>query len=35
MVIDGIRLPQVPVLLADLGNYPIILGRSWLAEQDI
>jgi hypothetical protein len=25
----------IPLLIADLGNHEIILGRKWLAEQDI
>ena len=33
--IDGRQFKEVPLLIADLGNHEIILGRKWLAEQDI
>jgi hypothetical protein len=33
--IDGRQSKEVPLLIADLGNHEIILGRKWLAEQDI
>ena len=32
--IDGRQLKEVPMLIADLGNHEIILGRKWLAEQE-
>ena len=33
--IDGRQFKEVPLLIADLGNHEMILGRKWLAEQDI
>jgi predicted aspartyl protease len=33
--IDGRQFKEVPLLIANLGNHKIILGRKWLAEQDI
>ena len=33
--VNGRRLLNVPMLLADLGGYEMILGRVWLAENEI
>lgn len=32
---DGRRFNNTPFLIADIGGHDVILGKSWLAEQDI
>ncbi|KGM91421.1 uncharacterized protein PADG_12489 [Paracoccidioides brasiliensis Pb18] len=33
--VDGRRFQNVPLLVTDLGQHPVILGQKWLAAQDI
>lgn len=33
--VEGRRFLKVPLLITDLGQYDLILGRKWLSEQDI
>ncbi|OJD09852.1 hypothetical protein ACJ73_10055 [Blastomyces percursus] len=33
--VGGRRFLNVPMLLADLGSYEMILGRVWLAEKEV
>ncbi|KGM91419.1 uncharacterized protein PADG_12491 [Paracoccidioides brasiliensis Pb18] len=33
--VDGRRFQNVPLLVTDLGQHPVILGRKWLTAQDI
>lgn len=33
--VDGRRLPSTPMLIADLGKHDIILGKEWLAENQV
>ncbi|EKV14852.1 Retrovirus polyprotein, putative [Penicillium digitatum Pd1] len=35
MCVDGRIQQQVPMLIADLGKYDMILGRKWFAENDV
>ena len=33
--IDGRKMPNTPMLIADLGRHDIIIGRKWLAESQV